>query len=87
MIGRSEIMVDMYRIDPGEGLSFRIPEALLLGRKVITNRLMVLDCDFYDPSRFFVIGHDSPGRLEAFLKGDFRPLSPEIRKRYDSREW
>ena len=87
MIGRSEIMVDMYRIDPGEGLSFRIPEALLLGRKVITNRLMVLDCDFYDPSRFFVIGYDSPGRLEAFLKGDFRPLSPEIRKRYDSREW
>lgn len=87
MIGQSEIMVDMYRVAPDEGLSFRIPEALLLGRKVITNRLMVLDCDFYDPSRFFIIGHDSPDRLESFLTGDFLALSPEIRKRYDCRTW
>ncbi len=87
MVGRSEIMVDMYRTTPDEGLSFRIPEALVLGRKIITNRRMVLDCDFYDPSRFFVIGHDAIERLETFLKGRFRPLPPEIRERYDCRSW
>ena len=87
LIGQSEIIIDMYRVTADEGFSFRIPEALLLERKIITNRSIVLKCDFYDPSRFFVIGYDSPNRLEEFIKGDFKPLSPEIKNRYDCRTW
>lgn len=87
IVGLSEIIVDMYRIAPDEGLSFRIPEALLLERKIITNRLIVLECDFYHPSRFFVIGHDSLDRLKEFVESDFRPLPPEVRNRYDCRNW
>ena len=77
----------MYRVTADEGFSFRIPEALLLERKIITNRSIVLKCDFYDPSRFFVIGYDSPNRLEEFIKGDFKALCPEIKNRYDCRTW
>lgn len=87
LVGESEIIIDMYRLTTDEGLSFRISEALLLGRKIITNRLIVLNYDFYDPSRFFVIGHDLIDRLEEFIKGEFKPLSPEIRKRYDCSYW
>ncbi len=87
LIGLSEIVVDMYRTSPYEGFSFRVPEALLLERKVITNRLIVLDCDFYDPSRFFVIGYDSTDRLKEFMVNDFKPLSAEIRNRYDCSNW
>lgn len=87
LVGLSEIVVDMYRSHPYEGFSYRIPEALLMERKVITNRLIVLECDFYDPSRFFVIGHDSIDRLKEFMENDFKPLSPELRKRYDCNNW
>ncbi len=87
IIGKTEIIVDMFRLDPYEGFSFRIPEALMLSRKVITNRLIILECDFYDPSRFFVIGHDSIDRLEEFVKGDYKPLLGKIRDRYDCRNW
>ena len=77
----------MYRSHPYEGFSYRIPEALMIERKVITNRLIILECDFYDPSRFFVIGHDSTERLREFMENDFRPLSPEMRQRYDCNNW
>lgn len=87
IMGKSEILIDMYRIDPYEGFSFRIPEALMLNRKVITNRLVILECDFYDPSRFFIIGHDPIDRIEEFVKGDYKPLSKEITGRYDCRNW
>ncbi len=87
LIGQSEMIVDMYRIATDEGLSFRISEALLLERKIITNRMIVLKYDFYDPSRFFVIGHDSLERLEEFIQGRFKPLPLEIRKRYDCSYW
>ena len=87
ILGKSEIMVDMYRVDPYEGFSFRIPEALMLNRKVITNRLVILTSDFYDPSRFFIIGHDPVERLEEFVKDSFKPLSREIADKYDCRNW
>lgn len=87
MIGKTEIIVDMFRLDPYEGFSFRIPEALMLNRKVITNRLIILECEFYDPSRFFIIGHDSIDRLEEFVKSDYKPLPGEISDRYDCRNW
>lgn len=87
LIGQSEIVIDMYRVAPDEGFSFRIPEALSLERKIITNRSIILACDFYDPSRFFIIGYDSPDRLEEFIKGDFKPLSTEIKERYDCSDW
>lgn len=77
----------MYRVDPDEGLSFRIPEALLLQRKVITNQLMISKCDFYNPSRFFIIGYDSIDRLEEFVKCVFKPLSSEIINWYDCCNW
>lgn len=87
LVGQSEVIVDMYRIAPDEGLSFRIAEALMLGRKVITNRSIILKYDFYDPSRFFIIGHDPQDRLREFIRNDFKPLPPEVSKRYDCHYW
>ncbi len=87
IIGQSEIVVDMYRVAADEGFSYRISEALLLERKIITNRRLVLESDFYDPSRIFVIGYDSLERLGEFVQNRFKPLPSEIRKRYDCRSW
>ncbi len=87
LTGQSEIIIDFYRTSPDEGFSFRIPEAMMLERKVITNRLIVINQVFYDPSRFFIIGHDSLDRLETFIKGNFKPLPPEIRMLFDCSHW
>ena len=85
--GKSEMIVDIYRVDPDEGFSFHIPEALLLQRKVIINRLMISKCDFYDPSRFFIIGYDSIDRLEEFVNCVYKAIGSEIMNRYDCCNW
>lgn len=87
MSSRSEVYVDLYRIDPNEGFSFRIPEALWLNRKIISNRSCLQKERFYSPERIFLIGVDPIERLRSFLETDIEPLSTEILQFYDTRLW
>lgn len=84
---RSEVCVDLFRLDPNEGFSFRIPEALWLNKKIISNRLCLQKEDFYSPERIFLIGLDPIERLRSFLEKDVEPLPKKILCRYDSRLW
>lgn len=84
---RSEVCVDLFRLDPEEGFSFRIPEALWLNRKIISNRLCLRKEPFYAPERIFLIGVDPIERLRAFLEADIEPLPKEILRLYDTRLW
>ena len=79
--------MDLFRLDPNEGFSFRIPEALWLNRKIISNRLCLQKEDFYSPERIFLIGLDPIERLRSFLEKDVEPLPKKILCRYDSRLW
>lgn len=81
---QSEIAVDLYRVDPEEGFSFRLPEALWLGKKVVTDRTNVLKESFYDESRFFILGRDDPKRFPEFLATKFKPLSSEQLLQFDA---
>lgn len=83
----SEIYIDLLRVNDQEGFSFRIPEALWLNRKIITNRLSILHEPFYSSDRFFIIGFDSITRLRTFLEQDLDPLPTHILKLYDTRLW
>ena len=84
---RSEIYVDLYRVCEDEGFSFRIPEALFLNRKIISNRVNVRHEPFYSPERIFLIGIDPLERLQSFLEKDIDPLPENILRLYDSRLW
>lgn len=84
---RSEIYVDLYRVCADEGFSFRIPEALFLNRKIISNRVNLQNEPFYSPERVFLIGIDPIERLQSFLENDIEPLSEEILRLYNSRLW
>lgn len=84
---RSEICVDLFRLDPEEGFSFRIPEALWLNRKIISNRLCLRKEPFYSSERIFLIGIDPIERLRSFLETDIEPLPKEILRLYDTRLW
>ena len=83
----SEVYIDLYRLDPEEGFSFRIPEALWLNRKIISNRLLLREELFYSPERVFLIGVDPLSRLRDFLETDIEPLPNEILQFYDTRLW
>ena len=84
---KSEVVIDLCRISQEEGLSYRIPEALFLNRKIITNRLIVRDEPFYSSDRVFLIGVDDISRLKEFLEKDIEPLPRSILKFYDSCLW
>ena len=87
LYARSEVYVDLYRVDEDEGFSYRIPEALFLNRKIISNRTILLDEPFYSPERIFLIGIDPIERLKSFLETDIEPLPEEVLRLYDSRLW
>lgn len=83
-----EFIIDMWRRSQDEGYSYRIAEALFLKKKVITNRLRVLHEPFYHPSRFFVIGHDSLGRIKSFIETEFLPICDSELSLFDIRgDW
>ncbi len=84
---KAEVCVDLYRTSPEEGMSFRIPEALFLNRKIITNRPGVRGEPFYSPERVFIIGTDPLSRLREFLEKDTEPLPPEVLDFYDTTLW
>lgn len=49
----SEVYIDLVRVNQYEGFSFRIPEALWLNRKIISNRISLQDEPFYSTDRVF----------------------------------
>lgn len=82
-----EIYLDLARIKPSEGFSYRTVEALFLNRKIITNRSCLKNEPFYHPDRIFILGEDSFCRLQSFLESDISPLPKHILKLYDSSLW
>lgn len=84
---KSEIFIDMFRISDDEGFSYRIPEALTLNRKIITNRKSLLNEPFYSKDRIFIIGLDPIERLQRFLEQEIKPLEIDILSKYDSTHW
>ena len=70
-IGQSHAIFDFYE-DPEMGLSLRPFEALLYGKKLITNNRNLLNCDFYHKNNVFILGVDDWSELPDFMK---RPLA------------
>lgn len=83
ILAESEIIIDISRISPHEGLSFRTPECLVLNKKVITDRDL-RPFKFYHESRFFTLGVDKFEDLEDFIISPFLPLKEKELKEIDN---
>lgn len=69
----SDVVMDI--VQQGQtGWTLRILEALYLNKKVITNNLHLRDAVFYNPARFFIIGHHEWAQLDAFLSATPAPV-------------
>lgn len=81
LVGESRAIIDLWRLAPNEGYSFRIAEAFALCSKVITNRPCLLDEPFYDPSRIFTFNEESeidPEAIKQFLISSMKPVENSI---------
>lgn len=82
---QSTAIIDLYRISPDEGYSFRIGEAIGLNCKVITDRSLLIQETFYDRNNFLV-NKDlsfSEKELTIFLKESLCQYSHETQAIFD----
>lgn len=85
-VREADILVDLVR--PRQcGLSFRLFEAMMYGKKIITNNAAVRYYDFYNPANIWVIDEADPAIPSEFLEGVYEPINPEIFKRYTLAGW
>lgn len=75
-MSESRAVIDLWRLAPGEGYSFRISEALTLNSKIITNRTCILNEPFYDASRMFVFPRGMKSTLTPLSIFSFPQWNP-----------
>lgn len=81
LVSESRAVIDLWRLEPDEGYSFRISEAFALHTKVITNRTCILNEPFYDDSRLFVFSEETridPDVIKHFLFSPMKPVEESI---------
>ena len=83
---RSKVLLELLQ-GTQSGPTMRAIEALFFGSKLITNNTTIVDCEFYHPSRIFVIGRDKQEDLQAFLRTPIVPASKELLARHELRTW
>ena len=70
-----------------EGLSFRVFEAMILEKKIITTNQSVATYDFFNPNNIFVWQNEDSIPQKDFFTIPYTPLSPEIVKKYSLQNW
>ena len=86
LVRRSKCLLEVLQ-STQSGPTMRSLEALFHGCKLITSNALIVDCDFYHPSRVFVIGRDRPDDLRAFLETPLEPASAELLRKHELRSW
>ena len=81
----SDVLIDYYA-DPAAGLSLRAMEALFFEKKLITNRSLMRDEDFYDSHNIYILGEENRS-LKEFIKEPYSPPNPIVRNRYLLSNW
>jgi len=70
-----------------EGLSFRIFDAMLLEKKIITTNHSVVTYDFFDPKNIFIWKSEDTIPSKDFFTTPYSPVPVEIVKRYSLQNW
>ncbi|WP_157213074.1 hypothetical protein [Pseudomonas sp. M47T1] len=86
LIADADILIDLIR-PRQSGLSFRLFEGMMHGKKVITNNASVREYDFYNPANILVIDEQNPQVPRAFLEGQYVPVADAIMQRYSLAGW
>ena len=87
-IERTKFIVD-FVIGDHKGLSFRVFEGIKYQKKVITTNTNIIKYDFYTPTNFYVLDHDTLDEkaLLKFVNTPYRPIDESIRLKYSFSYW
>ena len=69
------------------GLTLRTLEALFYNKKIITNNKNIINYNFYNKDRVFILGIDDPSRLVKFIKKELSAVDIEILNQYTFEKW
>ena len=86
LVRRSKCLLELLQ-GTQSGPTMRSIEALFFDCKLITDNASIVDCEFYHPSRVFVIGRDQPEDLQAFLRSPVVAAGAELLSKHEIRSW
>ncbi|SFI40542.1 glycosyltransferase family protein [Halpernia frigidisoli] len=83
---KGNVLLDLVR-ENQSGLSFRIFEAMALGKKIITDNEALKNYDFYKPENILILNKDLSNLNSMFFETLYEPLSDDIYKKYSLDNW
>jgi len=86
LMRETKIVLDIHK-DIQHGLSFRVFEAMGLGKKLITTNADIINYDFYNPNNIFVWKNETETISESFLNTPYEELPEDIYKKYSQESW
>lgn len=82
----TKIVLDIQK-DIQRGLTFRVFEAMGLGKKLITTNTDIINYDFFNPNNIFIWTNDTTHIPSEFLNTPYEELPEEIYKKYSQESW
>jgi len=82
----SRVLLDIAQ-PKQDGLSFRIFEAMIMEKKLITTNRSVTAYDFYNPNNIFIWQNETTIPAKEFFTTPYSPVSEEIVKKYSLENW
>lgn len=82
----TKIVLDIQK-DIQRGLTFRVFEAMGLGKKLITTNADIINYDFYNPNNIFIWTDDTSHIPNDFLNTPYHELPEDIYKKYSQESW
>lgn len=82
----SKVIID-YNSKGQQGLTLRPIEALIYGKKLITNNQDIMTYDFYCKDNIFILEKDDEKNLYEFCNSPFQKISKKIVDKYTITGW
>lgn len=83
---KSRIILDVQN-PIQHGLTFRVFDAMGLGKKIITTNADIVNYDFYDPNNIFIWNESTLFIPDEFFTSPYQELSKTIYKKYSQEQW
>jgi len=86
MISESRAILDVIG-DNQIGITLRCLEAINYEKKLITNNRDIVKYSFYNKNNVFIIGRDTPDKLNNFFELPYEKIEPDIINEYSYETW
>ncbi|QMV70476.1 hypothetical protein HS960_23705 [Sphingobacterium paramultivorum] len=83
---KSKVIIDLMR-EGQAGLSFRVFEAMALGKKIITDNQSIQTYDFFKPENFLIVNDDLSNIENQFFTLSYQRIPTSLYQKYSLNHW